>query len=310
MKLRTLLVALILAGCLAGLLAGYRALSPAPACAPQPGDPIHLEFAPKIDHPFIVTREGKLFHPSGDSWMQMVTDAPVNTVYIEYDGTIYAGTTAGLLVYKNTGWQTVPDVPPTDAIASMHGFLFAMGKQGVARTEEGIMGDGTWRRLKMPLPEAPSEGMVMLGDHSHLILNGSLAQTNDMGLSWSIVPPPGEVRLMANDALDNLLVVIDDGLYRWQFTDKTWSKLAGLPDDLPVNTLVLFNADTYALADGQLFRLENSNWMTVPVPGTANPCFTTMNVQNQNRLWLADAANQALWSTDNAKDWQKAAMSF
>jgi hypothetical protein len=282
-----------------GILAAYRLLTPPSTYTPRPGDPVQLVFAPNTDQPYVVTRSGDLLQPSETGWIHMAVDAPVNDVYIEFNNVLFAGTDDGLLRYRGGQWETVPGVPPTDDLESMHGFLFAMGKDGAARSGESSTEDDSWRVLKMPLPDVPAQGLVMLGDHTHIMNNGSLIQTNDMGLSWTIVPPPGEIRLMGTDALDNLLV--EDGVYRWEYRDKTWSKIAPLPENLPVDRLALLNTEIYALADGRLFRLEKGNWNAIPVDGAGY--LTTMAVHHLSQLWLADATHSRLWYTENPDSW-------
>lgn len=307
---RYLILSVLIAAGVAGVLLVYQGLSLAVFAGVyqlRPEDPVQMAFAPNIEQPYILTRDGTLLQPGANSWSPML-DTPVNDMYIGFNGVIYAGTDTGLLRYENQVWQQVEGVPPTDDVEAMHGFLFAMGPQGVARTIQGRDENKSWQMLKLPYPDAPARGFVMLGDHSHVILNDRLAITHDMGLSWETLDAPGQVNLMAADADGNLLAVTTKGVYRWRFHEKTWAQLTPVPPEAPVEALCLFQGQIYALAGGQVWQLEGETWASIPVAGNRR-YVTALAVRYPDRLWAADPASGLLWYTTDTQNWESAGLS-
>jgi hypothetical protein len=175
----------------------------------------------------------------------------------------------------------------------MHGFIFALGDQGVARRNANA-----WRLLDIPQPDKSAGALVMLGNHSHVLLNGSIYSTSDMGLSWERIGGLDNVQSIGVDQNEDLLATTDTGLYRWR--DKTWSLLVQLPENKPVEKLQVFQDRLYALADGKLFRLIKGGWESVAFPAA----IADLAMHYPDTLWVAEVGDQMLWSTEDGVNWQ------
>lgn len=301
MRTRIILTVILLFVAVLGLLLFARpALAPG-GYAPQDDDPVALVFAPNTQRPLIVTRAGALLEPAGDRWQAVKLDAQVYDVYSSADGTLYAGTATGLLSRRDGNWQTVENIPPTRQLAAMHGFLFAFGDQGVARTTQGEDEDNQWRMLDMPAPEQPARHLVMLADHSHVVLNDDLQQTHDMGLSWERMASPQGVRMIAADPQARLLGLTNTGVARWLDGDR-WEEIAPLPNGVMPDMIQTFDEQLYALAAGDLLRLEGDRWRVIPV-GDGESYLTALAVHQLRTLWLADALTRTLWTTTDLESW-------
>jgi len=278
--------------------------APVVTYAVSPSDPLQLAFAPNNDRPYIVTRGGALFEPDGNAWATVPLEAPIADLYIDFGGVVYAATTAGVLRNGLGLWERVPDTPPVQEVEAMHGFVFAMGDQGVARAQQGADELATWRLLDIPKPDLPARDFVMLADHSHAILNGVPALTDDMGLTWRTLNPPATVRRLAIDGNANLLAVTADDVYRWRTIERVWQRIAPSPPGDRLDTLLPFLTDLFALVDGRVWVLSNGEWRAIAPPDApADAYFTTMALHRRARLWLADARHQLFWFTDDLTTW-------
>jgi hypothetical protein len=252
-----------------------------------------IVIASGYDRPLLVTSDGEMLRPDGEIWRRIESDSDIRDIYVEGD-TFYAATGDGVLKYREGEWQTIAGTPPVDDIEAMHGFIFAFGERGTARGTE------TWRILNIPQPEKPASGFVMLGNHSHILLNGGLYVTHDMGLSWEMLDAPAELNRIAVDEDGHLLAATVNSLYRWNYREKSWAELAVLP--FSVEAIQAFQREIYILSDGALFRLEKGEW--TKISGFSSAYLTAMNVQYPDTLWVADSAGQMLWSTHDAQRWQ------
>lgn len=305
MRTRILLTVFLLMLALTGLLLFTRPVFAPEAYQKQGSDPIELVFAPNTQRPLVITRAGSLLEPAADRWQAVTVDAVINDVYVDSDGTLYAGTSDGLLRRRDGVWERIENIPPTRQLEAMHGFLFAFGDQGAARTTQGENVDNEWRLLELPVPEKSARELVMLADHSHVVLNDDLQQTDDMGLSWTRMASPEGVRLIAADPQARLLAFTTSGMARWIEGDR-WEEVVTLPNRVIPEKVLIFNDQLLVLADGDLLRLDGNRWQIVLV--TENTYFTAATVHQGQVLWAADAHNRTFWTSEDGTNWESVAM--
>lgn len=254
---------------------------------------VRLRFAPESDQPYLLTAGGTILRPTEQSRWQLITfERPVRDLYFDTQLCAVVATDGGVYQYDGA-WQPVLDASGGSEIVAMHGYTFVLGGSDLPRS-----GHETWQRLDVPEATQPTSGFAMLGNHNHVLLNGGLYITPDMGLSWQPLPAPETASRIAADADGDLLAATANGLLRWNRRTTEWRTLAALPDDAPVEALHVFSGQIYALANGGLFILDGEAWTRVDVEGT----FTALDVRREH-LWLLDGTNRVLWSSRDGQQW-------
>jgi len=265
-----------------------------------PETPIKMDFAPDNTLPYLITADGALLQPTENAvWRQIALDAHVNDIYFDVKSCAIAATDEGIYTFSGGNWQRVNDTLAGKEVVSMHGFTFALGDLGIMRE-----GHGEWRQLELPIADQPASGFVMLGNHNHVLLNGDLFITPDMGLGWQLLESPDTVDLIWADVEGNLLAVTADALIKWDRLSLEWRTLAPLPQDYAIDDLRVFQRRIYALANGGLYLLENGAWMRVELEAR----ITAIEVHPQETLWALDGENAMLWTTEEGTVWHPTAI--
>jgi hypothetical protein len=253
--------------------------------------PARLVFAPDRDRPYIITAGGELLQPEGESWHAMVVGAPVRDIYIDNQSRIWAATGQGIRGYSDGQWRLLRDFVAARLVVT-HGYLFALGAGEIRRGPEH------WRVLEAPDADHPATELVMLGDHSHALLNGgAIYRTNDLGLSWGALDAPESVTGITIDSQGILLAVTDTGVLAWR--DRAWTPILPLPGDQAITALVNFRKQLYALAGGTLYRQNGTSWVDVAPAASLN----VIAVQYSQTLWVMDAEDDRLWFSADGDHW-------
>lgn len=253
--------------------------------------------------PYVITLDGVLMQPQADgTWADISPKAAVNDIYLSANNRIFAATSGGLQLYDGVSWRSL-DETPLDHVDSMHGYLFALGDHAVLRFHE-LPGGEIERTSRRPLLESEQRigEMVMLGDHSHVLLvGGQLFSTPDLGLSWEALDNLEPAQMIGTDADGKLLAVTDTGVLRRD--NEGWRSVMPLPENTTISSLRVFNDQLYALAGGRLYRQAGASWERVIPPGSENVALSAMAVQYPQTLWLVDANSTQVWSSTDAEIW-------
>jgi hypothetical protein len=273
-----------------------------PAFAPAHSDPVRLAFSSDFDLPYLVTRGGSFYSPTGSGHTREAIEAQVHDVYVDAQRTIWAATSAGLYTRADAGeWTLTEDVPPITAIDLMHGFTFTFGPGGLVRGH-----DGDWGRLALPQPDQPADQFVMLRSHDHVLLNGGLYLTPDMGLSWRLLESDTPARLIWPNGDGDLLAVTDADIQLWNVGDGAWRTFAPLPPGAVVEAIRTLGDRVYALADGQVWEFAAGAWQPIEPRGR----FTAIETRRNRELYVADAQGRRIWWTGDGNTWESAGFSL
>jgi hypothetical protein len=261
---------------------------------PAPDTLTKLVFTGGNERPYLLSVGGQLFQPQSDDTWTLV-DFPFAVRDLHSDGQgCTVGAEDGLYTITANGWQREGVLNSTNELIAMHGFTFALSDSGAARA-----GHEGWAALEIPQPNASARDLAMLGDHSHILLNGGLYSTPDMGLSWEPLDTPENALRIAADSNGDLLAVTANALLKWTRSTRQWSTLAPLPDGHTIEMLRAFDGRTYALANGALYRLSQGEWERVEIAGH----FTAMETRSE-RLWLLDDEARVLWHSTDGTAWE------
>ncbi|MDX1994616.1 MAG: hypothetical protein SF029_19695 [bacterium] len=253
-----------------------------------------LVFTGGNERPYLLSADGQLFQPQSDAiWTRVDFPFAVRDLHSDaQDCTVAADD--GLYTITANGWQREGVLSSTNELIAMHGFTFALSESGAARA-----GHDGWAVLDIPQPNTIARDLAMLGDHSHILLNGNLYSTPDMGLSWEPLDAPENALRIAADSNGDLLAVTANALLKWTRGSRQWSTLAPLPEGHAIDMLRAFDGRTYALADDRLYRLSQGEWERVEIAGR----FTALEARS-DRLWLLDGAARVLWHSRDGVAWE------
>lgn len=271
----------------------------------EPTAPVRLVVNSDVALPYLITQEGNLYLPdvAKKTWSRLALDAKIHDVYVDNQKTIWAATDKGVFSYEADMWTQIADVPVTD-IDMMHGYLFALGNGSMTRIPAGGAELDRVRQLNIPINDQPANGFVMLGNHTHIIENGDkLYLSPDLGLSWSPVDFGEPIESIAVDVDGNLLATTMSALYVWHYTDRTWSNGIALPEGDPYSQFVTFQDHLYAVAGGKLYLEAGSSWRLVGLPLADNAYLTSLAYQYPRALWVLDAANGQVLSSEDGQNW-------
>jgi copper transport protein len=271
---------------------------------PAAASPLHLAVNSNLPAPYLVTAGGDVLQPSAEqTWRTLQSPAPVRDVYVDMQGVVWAATDAGFYAYQQGAWTAFSD-QPTPRVILTHGFYFALGSGQITRVSAGGIEGNDERTLDIPQPDVPAENLIMLGNHSHVLLNGeSLYQTFDLGLSWQPLESSLPINVLSTDPELNMLAVSDAGLYVWNYTDGSLKHNLPLPGGDTQAIVRPFDTDLYALGQGVLYRLHEDAWDVVTLPDADGAVFTALAVQYPGTLWALDAAGNRLFSTTDGQSW-------
>ncbi|MBZ0318121.1 MAG: copper resistance protein CopC [Anaerolineae bacterium] len=274
----------------------------ASAFHPAPGAPIRMIFTSSAGYPYLLTADGVILRPiefdnDGPQWLLVPFEIPVNDLYVDPNGVLWAATDKGLRVNRDGKWTVVDDVP-AQLLEMTHGYLFSMGMGEMMR------GPDHWALLDVPLTDQPTGDLVMMGNHTHILQNGDqLFQTPDLGLGWKPINAPAPVKSIWFDEDENLIAVTTQGVYRWNYADATWSKPIPLPDNQPIDAIRQLNGRFFVLAGGKLYVWANGEWQVIKIPDSKNAYFYGLGMTGT--LWVLDSSGAALWSSPDAETWTK-----
>jgi len=262
--------------------------------------PRRIVFSRQDNLPYLITGDGVLLQPddSTETWQPVDVDAAIQDAYFDIRDTLWVSTTSGLEAFRDGEWISVDDIP-ADRLVSTHGYLFSLGNGEISRASDV----DHVRLLDVPSPQDDAVEFVMLGNHSHVLQNGSeVYQSIDLGLSWRPLEAPAPVETIWVDSDGNLLAATTEGVKRWNYVDQTWSDAFPLPDGKPIEEIRDVFDDLFAVADGDLYKLNGNAWQRVELPAE-DAEITSIAVKFPGGLWALDAANNQLWSSVNGDVW-------
>ncbi len=271
---------------------------------PAPDAPLRLAVTSNSNLPYLVTADGRLLKPADDSqWHVIPLGATIRDVYIDVQNTIWAATDSGLYAYKDDQWAQ-KSTRPVSRLVMTHGYLFALGENGgITRVPAGGAGLEPIRELKTPLADQGASEFVMLGNHTHILQNGSqLYHTEDLGLSWTPLDTSQPIDAISTDIDGNLLVAENSGVITWNYTG-AWGSTVSLPGSDPNPVLRTYDSHLYALGSGGLYMQAGKNWNAISLPDSAGAFLSSLEFQYPRLLWVLDAKDSRLWSTDDGKKW-------
>lgn len=250
--------------------------------------------------PMLITADGTLLQPdSAGSWGQSALESPVHDAYLDATERLWAAADDGLYVFQDGEWQK-KDAVPTVRLVDTHGYLFALGSGEITRLGSGELESGEMI-LDIPHPDGVAEELVMLGSHSHVLLNGEeVFLTPDLGLSWQPLKAPESIHHITTDADGTLLASTPDGLYRWDYSQ--WQKISSLPDGTTV--IETYNNRVMVIAGGRLYLQAGNAWQEIELPDSEGAYLTDLAFQFPDTLWVLDSAGRRLWSTQDGKNWK------
>jgi copper transport protein len=284
---------------------------PASAFQAAPDAPARIQQARNREEPLVINGAGRVFAPQGSGrWSPMGLQASINDLYMDTGGNLWAAAEDGLYVQpKNSNiWERVQQIS-TYRMHESHGFLFVLSDGLLIRSVSGALDPEAALILALPDTQAPGHELLMLGNHTHAVLNGaSVYVTPDLGLTWQALDAPLPVERMYTDSNGYLLASTAEGLYEWTWERGTWRTLGGLPDGQAIQTLKLFQNRLFALAGGQLYYRTGGSWAAIAIPDSSGGYLNALALHYPDRLWLLDAAQGRLWSSGDGMNWQAHAL--
>ncbi len=271
---------------------------------PAPQAPVRLAISGRQDAPLLVTAAGTLMQPTAEGqWQPLALDAVVRDVYTDVANVLWAVTDSGVYQYKaDAGWRAVHDMPGHRVLMT-HGYIYALGGDGVMRFHEQG-GELLEREIPLPQPEAAPGDFVMLGNHTHVLLNGdAVFQSIDLGLSWQPLAAPAPISAIGVDPDGELLAATDSNLIRWQRAERGWRTLLPLPEGQPIEAMQAFNGRLYVAAGGRLYTPGANAWNALALPEADGVYITALAEEYPDRLWALDAAGARLFSTTDGQTW-------
>jgi copper transport protein len=271
---------------------------------PTDDSPMQLAVNSNLPAPYLVTAGGEVLEPQDDAtWSRLDAPTPVRDVYVDIQGVVWAATDAGFYAYEAGTWTAFSD-QATPRVILTHGFYFALGTGQITRVSAGGVDGNDARILDLPQPDASAENFIMLGNHSHILLNGgSLYQTFDLGLSWRPLESPVQINTLSTDPELNMLAVTDEGIYVWHYTDGSLKSSLPLPGDDAQAVVRPFDTELYALGHGVLYRLNEETWEAIALPEAEDAVFTALAYQYPGTLWALDGAGSRLFATHDGQSW-------
>jgi copper transport protein len=271
---------------------------------PEDSAPVRMAVNSNLPLPYIITAGGQLLEPDDSGvWRPLGLEASVRDVYVDMRKVIWAATDEGFYAYQDNAWRQISDQPASRVILT-HGFMFALGKGNITRVPLSELEDSLVRELDIPLIDQPADDFVMLGNHSHILENGSqLYHSFDLGLSWQAVPAPDLVDAVGIDVDGNLIAATENALVTWSYASSSWGKALPLPGGDSRLVMRTFNERLYALGSGKLYRLESNQWETIELPDSDDAHLTAMEFQYPGTLWVLDSAGARLWSSGDGEKW-------
>jgi copper transport protein len=238
--------------------------------------------------PYLLTENGQILQPSENGYSPLPFDVPANDLLVQSNGTLWIATNEGL--YRDDGGLWTLESPlPVNNLVSQHGFLLALGSGEIYRIEEGnVVHDS--RSLETPL-DAPASDFVMMGNHSHVLLNGdSVYSTSSVGLGWTPLDAPVSIERIGADEKGNLLALSAGGFWTWNWLTEEWTEGESVPAGL--SDWDVFNGKLYLLADGQVYEEAGDSWQPITIDGVGR--FVDIAYQYPDSLWLLEE-NGSLW---------------
>ena len=271
---------------------------------PAPEAPVRLAINSQQDAPTLVTTAGALLQADEQGqWQPLALDAAVRDVYTDAAGVMWAVTDSGVYQYKaDAGWRPVHEMAGHRVVMT-HGYIYALGGDGIMRFHEQG-GELLEREIRLPQPEAAPGDFVMLGNHTHVLLNGdAVFQSIDLGLSWQPLAALAPINMIGVDQDGELLAATDSNLLRWHRADRAWHTLLPLPEGQPIEAIQPFNGRLYVAAGGGLYTPGANAWNALELPEGDDTYITALAEEYPDRLWALDSAGARLFSTTDGQTW-------
>jgi uncharacterized membrane protein len=269
-----------------------------------PDAPMRAVITRGMNLPLLVTGDGKLLQPDENNvWKPSDLDVTVNDVYVSGNGDIWAATDAGLFTHSGDQWIQVDDLA-SNRLSVTHGYVFSLGIGEVSRIAEGGVHDTEPRLLDVPETDQPADQMVMLGNHTHILQNGSdVFQSESLGLGWKTIEAPVEIQSIGNDVNGYLLADTDSGVMIWNWMNQTWRTAWSRPDDQPLDETTIFQDKLYVTAGGRLYLQKGAGWERIKLPDSGGAYLTALTVYFPDAIWVLDSARNRLYTSDDGESW-------
>lgn len=303
----TVLIIIFMSGSILLLQRGATLLLPETvATAPLELDanqPIQMTVHSSANLPWLLTQDGVVLRPNEDeSWTELGIDgAHINDIDLEANNRLWAASDNGLYLFDDETWHQQGDFA-SEHLAITHGYVYAMGMGNILRVGEGAIETDS-RNLDIPESDAEAEQFVMLGNHSHILLNGDdLFLTSSLGLGWQALDAPDNVQAVTIDADGNLLAATQSELLRWRWNDQRWQVITDLPvNNAAVSELVVLENRVYLLTQNRLYTYVGGAWQAIMIMDRERLILDIAN-QFPDTLWALDS-EQNLWAL-NQSGWE------
>lgn len=280
---------------------------------PLPTAPARLQQLRTSALPMVITGNGTLYQPDEvGQWVSMRLNAQVNDVYMDTGNNLWAAAQDGLYLRakESEEWERLQEIS-TYRIHDSHGFLFVLSDGLLIRFGSGAIHADESLILALPDTQTKGREMVMLGNHTHALLNGSSVYvTPDLGLTWQALNAPLPVQMIYTDANGHLLAVTDEGLYEWTWERGSWRSLGGLPNGQPITSMKLFQNRLFTLAGGKFYYRTGGSWKGLDIPDSNDAYLNGMALHYPDTLWLLDAAQGRLWSSADGMNWHEQSLTL
>lgn len=267
----------------------------------SPDMPKSIVTTSSIKYPFVVLADGRVLHFVEDMWQELEIPAPANDIYLQDANRMWIATDKGTYQYSDSSWQLL-DSTPVQTLSMTHGYLFALGEGKIFRISAGGI-EQDERILELPEGDNPAQQFVMLGNHTHVLLNGNDAfVTSSLGLGWQALNAPAPIDTVAIAQDGNLLAISADALLMWNWANQSWGNSISLPEHQQIFGVEVFNGKIYLLVDGAVYTLEGRTWRAMSVNDSAN--ISDIAFQYPATLWLLDSKNQQLFFSTTGTEWE------
>lgn len=265
--------------------------------------PEKLVVSSTVEMPYLITSAGAILHAENDNLYQPLPfSEPANDLYIADSDQLWIASDSGLYQYQEGELERI-DALPITIVTLTHGFAFGLGNTVITRKSAGGIEDDL-RTLTIPQPDQFADQFEMLGNHTHILLNGGhVYVTSSLGLGWRAIEYPQLIQHIAIDTDGNLIAVTADSLVKWTWSTESWSVLVPLPTAHPVVVLQYFDGRPYLLSDGQVWTLEAGKWPSVNLPMAGT--ISDLAYQYPDTLWLLDSQNLTLYASTDGKNWDE-----
>lgn len=300
---RVILPALLFAGILLIVVSLVSLFRQTQSSIPAGLSMTHFTFSEDVPMPYLLLEDGRLFIPSADdaTWEQASIDGTVHDVYVDDSNQLWAATSDGIQRHDGESWQLINPTPARSLIP-------VDSEKDVVRVGEDGRIEGTLERTAIPDANVLDDvqQIVTMGDddHSHVARSGDEIYISIDIDYWEQLEAPAPIYAIWEDGDGHIYASTERGILRWWWEDNRWEDVMPLVGDMPFDDLRVFNDVVFATADGQLMRYEGEMWQSVTL-GDAPFYAASLELDNNNQLWVLDTLGEQLWSTHDGENWSQ-----